>query len=61
MLRSIEFKFVMIVIIASFRNVMRGGGGSGGGGGGAADSRVIIFTWSRPGHACSRITLHRVV
>ena len=55
MLRSIEFKFVMIVIIASFRNVMRGGGG------GAADSRVIIFTWSRPGHACSRITLHRVV
>ena len=58
MLRSIEFKFVMIVIIASFRNVMRGGVGSGGG---AADSRVIIFTWSRPGHACSRITLHRVV
>ena len=47
-LRSIEFKFVMIVI-ASFRNVLRGGGG--GGGDGRADSRVIIFTWSRSGHA----------
>ena len=48
LLRSIELKFVMIVI-ASFRNVLRGGGG--GGGDGRADSRVIIFTWSRSGHA----------